>query len=48
MKIIYWFELEGGGKVREAPIHDGVAILECELSSDGTWWLLVESKGVVR
>ena len=35
-------------KVREAFIHASINILDCELSNDGTWWLLVASKGLVR
>ena len=35
-------------KVREAFIHASINILDCELSSDGTWWPLVASKGLVR
>ena len=35
-------------KVREAFIHASINILDCELSSEGTWWPLVASKGLVR
>ena len=35
-------------KVREAFVHASIDILDCELSNDGTWWLLVVSKGLVR